>query len=458
MATLTVRINGSGQFTEINAAILAASPGDTIDIGPGVFSENIDLYKGVILQGAGIAQTEIIAANEVNLAKAGCSYTLGTNVINVPAGTTGWKVGRVVTATGIPANTRIASVSPTSVTLTANVTSTRTNQSVSMNRIEGGIRCRASGFIIRDLKVVGYDTSNPAIEEATIYLRTASGIFSAASNFLIERVDLVANGEYALLSDNNAAVSNGVIRDSVISGKTFVGDNPAIGNQFSVPNVPRQLVVLNPLNVNMQFIGNSITGITGGLTIDGIPSFNTAVTIDPAGAIVEDNEVTAQSGYGYGLRVRGADAVVRNNVIYNYGQYTSAGFLITGANAVIEGNEVIEGGLIDVQQASAGQSPTAEMMASLVAELPTIAAHPTLSNTANWWSVSFIFKHTDSSKRLVATFKDFNGQAKLKLKAGMQSGEQYQLIKVIVADVSRNLVVEKRATITNASTYDLTLL
>jgi len=90
--------------------------------------------------------------------------------------------------------------------------------------------------------------------------------------------------------------------------------------------------------------------------------------------------------------------------------------------------------------------------------LPTIAAHLTLSDPANWWSVSFIFKHTASAKRLVATFKDFSGQAKLKLKGGMQTGDEYQLLKIIVADESRNLVVEKRATITNAATYDLTLL
>lgn len=95
----------------------------------------------------------------------------------------------------------------------------------------------ATNVTIDGFTVEGYDGTSPGIETAAVYLQ------GNVSNITIVNNELVANGDAALQSEFSATVSNVTVDNNVISGQTFVGPTPGVGNQFTVPNVARQLVV-----------------------------------------------------------------------------------------------------------------------------------------------------------------------------------------------------------------------
>ena len=57
--TIIVDINGSGNFTSIQAGINAAVTNDTVKVLPGVYNEAINLSKNIILMGSGYEVTTI---------------------------------------------------------------------------------------------------------------------------------------------------------------------------------------------------------------------------------------------------------------------------------------------------------------------------------------------------------------------------------------------------------------
>lgn len=457
MTIFTVRKDGSGTHTEIQAAIFDAQQGDTIDIGAGTFEENIDLYKGVTLEGAGQEQSIIQGALETSVLRT-FTCTLGSTTLTMAAGTAGLKKGRLISGTGIPANTRIVSVSANSIVISAATTAARaTPTSATMATVEATIRVRGSGASIKKLKIVGFDSPSAASEMAAVFYRNTGAGSAAASNQLIEDCWLVADGEYCLLTDAIASVSNLTIQNNKFSGKTFVGANPATGNQFSVPNVPRQLVTIQSANVGVTFSGNLIEGTTGGLTVDGVASFNTAATIDPAGAVVSNNTVKTASGYGYGIRARGANAVVSGNKVFAFGAYSSSGFLISGAGATNQNNSLVNQPLVAASQASSGAPVSVQMTKELVLEQSKVASSPVFSNESNWKLVTWVFKKQGGSKRLVASFRNFAQAKAFALRSGMQSGDVFQLQKIIVSTSNRAILVLKRNEIADATNYDITL-
>lgn len=459
MATFTVRKDGSGTHTEIQAAIYDAAAGDTIDISASTFSENIDLYKGVTLQGAGREVSIIQGSLETSVVRT-FTCALGSTTLTMAAGTSGLKKGRLISGTGIPANARIASISANSITISAATTAARnTATNATMPTVESTIRVRGSGGTIKGLKVIGFDSPSAASEMSAVFYRNTGGGSAAATNQILEDSWLVADGEYAILTDAIANVQNITIRNNKITGKTFVGTYPGVGNQFTVPNVPRQLVTIQSANVGCSFTGNLIEGITGGLTENGTPSFNTACTIDPASAIVQDNVVKCVSGYGYGLRVRGASALVEDNTIYSFGAYSSAGFLVSGAGAVNTGNQNLSQPMVQATQASAGQSLSIFMTKELVMDLPKVQESVVFSDYANWAHVSFLWKKADGSTRMYSTFRDFTATKQMKIRQSAPSGAQFQLHKIIISNADRSqMLVVKRDEVDAASGYDFTLL
>lgn len=58
--TYIVSKNGGGQFTSINAGINAASTNDTVLVLPGVYKENVNLNKNIVLMGSGFENTVIL--------------------------------------------------------------------------------------------------------------------------------------------------------------------------------------------------------------------------------------------------------------------------------------------------------------------------------------------------------------------------------------------------------------
>jgi hypothetical protein len=463
MATYYVRKNGSGTHTTIQSAIYDATTGDVIDIEAGTFNENVDLYKGITLQGAGKENTTIVGSLKTNVVISG-TWALNSTTLNFPSGTVGFEKGRVITGTGIPANARIASVSSNSITISAPTTSARTSLTAAtmQQNNDASIRVRGSGAVIRDVKVVGFDSSTPSNETAAVFFRNTGLGTNFAQNFLMHDCHLVADGEYAILADSGASVGNGTVRNCLITGKTFTGSNPATGNQFSVPNVPRQLVVFQSVNLPITFKDNVIKGITGGLTVDGVASYNSAITCDAANSVVTNNLIDGTHGYGYALRVRNATSTVQNNVNKAIGVNANSGYLIGATGAQVSGMDVgtnisITVGLTTPSQASAGSPMSVSMSKNVLKTNSVVSADPVFSDETNWNLVSFVWKHTGSAKRIVSSFKDFASAKTVNLKSGMNSGDQYELVKVIISKADRTLKVIKRSQIEDVSSFDFTL-
>jgi hypothetical protein len=518
MAIINVKKDGSGQATTIQQGIQLAQLGDIVEIEAGTFDENVDLWKGITLKGAGIGQTIVTGATRTAITSKAFTWSLGATTLNIAAGhdTSAYEVGRIVTATGIPANTRIVSKTISSLTISAATTQAATTaRAVAMAlQNDATIRVRGTTGVIRDMKVVGFDHPNPATEYSTIYFRNI-GLGSAAANgWEVFNCEFEANGEYAFLTDYGVAVGNLNIHDCKFTGKTFVGANPATGNQFSVWNVPRQLIAIQSVNTGeIKFQNNEVSGSTGGLTVDGVQSFNTAITIDAVGSVISGNIINTTSGYGFGLRARGLNSSVEDNI--NMG--TSAGYYIlpnhsvgvsvsvgtmvftssrywictqahtssalnspTGAEGslywseitleqvnasgiyglglmVIGSNTNVVEFMVSVSQSAAGQPLSVTMSKDMVKALSQVSSSAEFSDESNWRLVSFIFKKSSSAQRLVSAFRDFDAEKSVKLKSGMASGDDFELHKVIISKADRTLLVIKRSDIENAEDFDFSL-
>ena len=470
MTTFFVRKDGSGTHATIQSAIMAASDNDIIDIGEGLFEESLDVYKGVKLHGAGKALTIIQGSYRANVAKSG-TWAIGSKTINIPGGTAGLEVGRIVTGTGLATNSRIESIGPTSITININTTAAKATLS-SFNMLyqnDGCVRVRggtSSAFAeFKNLKVVGNNgiaPENPGVEYTAVYFRNTGLGTNYCQYAVMDNCHIEANGEYAIISDAGVAVGNITIKNCLITGQTFLGANPSSGNQFSVANVPRQLVTFQSVNLPITFKDNSIQGVTGGTTTLGAMSFNSAVTIDAPNSLVTGNTINGTHGYGYALRVRGAGSTASNNVNYAVGANANSGFLIgpTGAQTGglnVGANTSVTKLMVTPAQASANAPINVSIEKNDIKALSKVAAHPSLSNDSNWKLVTCIFKHTGSSKRIVSAFRNFTSGKDIKLKPGMNSNQSYQLFKIIVSDADRNLVVVKRSEITNPESYDFVL-
>lgn len=459
MSIFLVRKDGSGTHTTIQSAIMSAQDGDIVQIEAGVFYENIDLYKGITLEGADKSLTTIVGSIKTSVVKQG-TWSLGSTTLNIPSGTNGYEVGRPITGTGIPANTRIVQVNPNSLIISAATTSARTalTNATMAHVTEGTLRLRGFGATVKKLKIKGYDGANPGLELSALYIGRAGLGSVAGTNFLIDDCDIEAYGEYAILAEANTAVGNGTIQNCFISGQTFVGTNPATGNQFTVANVPRQLVVLQAQNLPINFINNTVIGITGGLTVDGIQSFNTAVTADTPNSIITGNSFNGYFGYGYALRCRGANCIVENNTNNISGTKANSGYLLGTEIYLNFGTNVsVSASLVSSSQAVANSPINLTMGKEVLKTAASVAVHPIFSNESNWKLVSYVYKKIGSSQRLVSAFKDIAAEKSVKLKSGMQSGDLFQLHKIILSNSDRTLLVIPRSQIDGASGYDFTL-
>lgn len=204
--------------------------------------------------------------------------------------------------------------------------------------------------------VVGIDNGNPAIENAAVYLQGAHNQITLKNN------RITANGDSALVSEYNLTNSNLTIADNIFNGKTYVGAAPAVGNQFVVPNVSRQLVALNKGLSNLIFSGNDIIGDAG---------LNQLVAIESAGSTITGNRFNGLSSSA-ALRVRGSDSVIQTNDLRGSGsgigiwtqnvlnqtlggtvsqantlRYFATGISVDGGtgNTVVRRNSVSEGGV-----------------------------------------------------------------------------------------------------------------
>jgi hypothetical protein len=155
------------------------------------------------------------------------------------------------------------------------------------------------GGLGQGFTILGLDNLNPGIEKAAVYLQ------GAQTNVTIEGNVIEARGDAALMGEWNAANNGIIINANQFTGQTFIGAEPATGNQFSVWNVARQAIVFgggtSTTNTqNFTFTNNDIATVTGANGVG-----NVMVTLDLVGNnIIEGNSFSGSSPV-YALRIRG---------------------------------------------------------------------------------------------------------------------------------------------------------
>ncbi len=188
----------------------------------------------------------------------------------------------------------------------------------------GTILIQANGFTLggvgQGFKIVGYDSPSPGLEYAAVYIQ------GVRSNITIRDNEIVADGEAGLLSEFGNAVTSLVVSGNIFSGKTFVGPEAGdcgFANQFTAPNVPRQLITI-PTGSGIMFTSNQITGTAGSSSsFPGCTMFgqgNTLVTIDANNATIRGNTFAGTTTrFAHSLRVRGNGANISCNTFDNSG-------------------------------------------------------------------------------------------------------------------------------------------
>lgn len=288
--------------SSIQSGVNAANPGDTVFVQSGTYTENVSINKDLSL----------VSAN-----------------------------GR--------ASTTIQGVSGVGALGAITITGSTTDVNIGGN--SGG------GF-----RVVGIDNNTPGIENAAIYVQgTHSGLD-------IRNNEVEANGDGGLLTEFGAANTGFVIDNNVFSGKTFQGPNPAdngFANQFTTPNVPRQLVVLaGSSSSNFTFSNNVISGIAGGLNVANQEQGNTLATIDVNNAVISGNQFQGTtSRFATSLRARRPGTTISGNTFSSSGLTPGAGHVFiqgigSDAASVALGNTFDKGVFVNSTTATIGHSLT----------------------------------------------------------------------------------------------------
>lgn len=175
---------------------------------------------------------------------------------------------------------------------------------VKPNTAEVTIGAAQQGFTI-----VGGDSPTPAIEFAALYFQGGGH-----ANHEVEGNVIIAGGDAGLMTEFNPVLDGLRIENNIFRGKTFVGPEPAAGDQFTVENVARQMVVIGggpgvTNTQNVTFARNRVEGQSGANGVG-----NVGVTIDVLeGEIVQNIFTIDTGGQRAALRVRGPDSVVADN-------------------------------------------------------------------------------------------------------------------------------------------------
>jgi hypothetical protein len=239
---------------------------------------------------------------------------------------------------------------------------------------------------------------------------------------------------------------------------------------YAVPNCARNLFYIGqnitPCNTqNITFKNNVVNGQSGAVisATGSVQMFNTAVTIESVGGLVENNLIDGNFGAGlnplgsnYAIRCRQAEIIVQNNTNMETGGRINSEFYVALGTSI--NNINITKAFVEPLQASSGQAVAVGIDSVQLKAISKVSSDAVFSNEANWHLVSCIYKHENSSRRLFTSFNDLGVTRNMKLKSGMVSGDKFQLHKIIISTSNRTLLVLKRDEISNAETYDFTLL
>ncbi len=206
-----------------------------------------------------------------------------------------------------------------------------------------------NGVTINGFTIIGYDSASPGLERAAIYLT------GNHNNITITNNTITANGEAGLLDEFGGANSNFLIQNNTFDGQTFVGPTPGgcgFVDQFTTPNVPRQLVAFQgPTDSNIQFLDNIISGVAGGTTLlapcDVNGQGNTLVTIDATNVTITGNIFNGTTArFATMLRTRGTGVSISGNNFDGSNLIGPAGYFFFDADALTGGTPSTPAGVV----------------------------------------------------------------------------------------------------------------
>ncbi len=194
--------------------------------------------------------------------------------------------------------------------------------------INTGVNNLTIGTTNHGFHVKGID--GPAgLEKAAIYFQ------GAQNNVLVQGNIIEARGDAGMMGESGGANTNFTIDNNIITGQTFLGDNPAgvgFNAQFNLLNVPRQLVVFGAgagtVNTqNFTFTNNVLSGIAGGMSITNdsgapiapTPQGNTLMSLEIAGTCIVSNNTFSgiTTRYAEALRMRASGAYTFSGNVFN---------------------------------------------------------------------------------------------------------------------------------------------
>ena len=302
------------------------------------YASTIPILALATILGVGTAQAVDLAVDQND---PGCDDLAGAPFCSIaPAAAAAGNGDRVLVAPGayvenvvIDSDIALLSTAGRALTVIRGLSGAGSLGSVVVTGGTGGVRIGDAG---QGFEIVGIDNGNPAIENAALYFQGSHSGARVVGN------EIVAAGDHGLVTEFGATISDFVITRNVFSGTTFLGDTPAgcgFGQQFSLPNVPRQLVVMGGGaggggTSDVTFQDNLIVGRAGGTNpacaalVPPSEQGNTLITIDAAEARIRDNRFDGTtSRFGTALRARGPDTRIRNNEFGSRGQTPTACYL-----------------------------------------------------------------------------------------------------------------------------------
>ncbi len=114
--------------------------------------------------------------------------------------------------------------------------------------------------------------------------------------------------------------------------------------------------------------------------------------------------------------------------------------------------------IVSYTQSAAGEPMQFTMNKTDLLAVPKVMADPFFSIEANWFRVSFVFKHTTSGKRFVPSFRTFTGTKYLRVREGMSGGDGFELKKIIISKSDRTFLVIKTSEIPSVEAYAFSLM
>lgn len=276
--------NGSRMkpFKSITEALAVATPGSSVYVGAGTYTENFTIPNRVSLHGAGLSKTILMGGGTINVGDGqpnatthftGCSIRQHIN-IDMEGGKVIFRDAYIsnegwVTVTSGSADGLSISTTTTNPALTINSSGTITCMSAILAATTGSAVVHNSGVLaINNCTVQGFDTTNPVI-------LSTGGQFVSSDSFVMNMV-----GGPSMNIDNGAtALAPNILNDIIHTGGLTTGSAITI-----IEGINGGKPISTVGELNHLYTPASMTSYDG--TTSGLTAKNVQGAIDELGAMV----------------------------------------------------------------------------------------------------------------------------------------------------------------------------